>query len=76
MVFAKDIFGLNVYQIYVLVGNENVKFQKTLKDASVALNKKYHCNLPPPDDDMPYPMKITFEPYLELKGFVSLNLET
>jgi hypothetical protein len=55
-----------VYQIYVLVGNENVKFQTTLKDASVALNKKYDCNLPSPDDDMPYPMKITFEPYLEL----------
>ena len=76
MVFAEEFFGLNVYQIYVLVGNENVKFQKTLKDASVALNKQYYCNLPPPDDDMPYPMKITFEPYLELKGFVSLNLGT
>ena len=62
-----------MYQIYVLVGIENVKFETTLKGAAVALNDKYDYDLPPLDEDMPYPIKITFEPYKVLKAFVTLD---
>ena len=72
MVFAENNSGIKVYQIYTLV---SIMFQTTLEDATVALNEKYDCKLPPLLDDMPYPIQITFEPYVYFKAFVSLDLD-
>ncbi len=74
MIFAKDFVNFLMFQNYVLVGNKNPAIKTSLKDASVALNKKYDYFLPLIEDYTLAPLNITFQPYLSLKSFVALNI--